>query len=57
MKSETLIYDGGVTLLFEHSTSRASEIEHFETFSRLRENQLTPRFFIKFSLLLFSLIS
>ena len=31
----------GVTLLFEHSPSRGSEIEHFEMFSHLRENQLT----------------
>ena len=29
-----------VTLLFEHSSSRASEIEHFEIFSHPRENQL-----------------
>ena len=28
-----------VTLLFEHSPSRVSEIEHFEIFSCLRENQ------------------
>ena len=28
----------GVTLLFEHSPSRASEIDHIEIFSRLWEN-------------------
>ena len=27
--------DSVATLLFEHSPSQASEIEHFETFSRL----------------------
>ena len=36
-----------VTLIFEHSSSRASEIEHFEIFSRPRENQLARRFFLK----------
>ena len=36
----------GVTLLFEHLPSWASEIEHFEIFSRPRENQLARRFFI-----------
>ena len=36
----------GVTLLFEHSPSRVSEIEHFEIFSRPRENQLARRFFV-----------
>ena len=30
----------GVTLLFEHSPSRASEIDYFEIFSRPLENQL-----------------
>ena len=30
----------GVTLLFEHSTSRASELEHLEIFSCLQGNQL-----------------
>ena len=30
----------GVTLLFEHSPSWASEIDYFEIFSRPRENQL-----------------
>ena len=39
----------GVTLGFEHSPSRASEIEYFEIFSRPRENQLAPRFFVKFN--------
>ena len=29
-----------VTLLFENSPSWASEIDYFEIFSRLRENQL-----------------
>ena len=46
----------GVTLLFEHSPSRSSEIEHFEIFSRPRENQLAWHFFVKFNLLLFFLI-
>ena len=32
--------NSGVTLLFEHSPSRATEIDYFEIFSRLRENQL-----------------
>ena len=30
----------GVTLLFEHSPSRVSEIKHFEIFHHLRENKL-----------------
>ena len=47
----------GVNLLFEHSPSRTSEIEHFEIFTRPRENQLTRQFFIKFNSLLFFLIS
>ena len=47
----------GITLLFEHSRRRASEIEDFEIFSRLRENQLPQQFFIKFNLLLLFLIS
>ena len=47
----------GVTLLFKHSPSRASEIEHFEIFSRPREYQLARQFFVKFNLLLFFLIS
>ena len=47
----------GVTLLFEHSPSRACEIDYFEIFSRLRENQLARRFVVKFSLLLLFLIS
>ena len=41
----------GVTLLFEHSPSRSSEIEHFEILSRPRENQLARHFFVKFNLL------
>ena len=45
-----------VTLLFERSPSRASEIDYFEVFTRLRENQLTRRFVVKFKLLLFFLI-
>ena len=32
--------NSSVTLLFEHSSSRASAIDYFEIFSRLRENQL-----------------
>ena len=47
----------GVTLLFEHSASRACEIDYFEIFSRLRENQLARRFVVKFNLLLLFLIS
>ena len=34
------IYTSGATYLFEHLPSRTSEIEHFEIFSRLQENQL-----------------
>ena len=34
------IHTSGVTYLFEHSPSRASEIEHFEIFSFRQENQL-----------------
>ena len=41
-----------VTLLFEHLPG---EIEHFETFSHLQENQLVQWFFIKYILLLFFL--
>ena len=33
-------YTSGVTFLFEHSRSQASEIEHFKVFSRPQENQL-----------------
>ena len=47
----------GVTLRFEHSSSRVSEIEHFQIFYRPRENRLVRRFFVKFNLLLFFLIS
>ena len=36
-------YTSGATYLFEHSPSRASEIEHFEIFSRARDNQLARR--------------
>ena len=32
--------NSGVTLLFEHSPSRAGEIDYFEIFSHPRENQL-----------------
>ena len=42
---------------FEHLPSLVSEIDHFEIFSRPRENQLTQQFFLKFNLLLFFLIS
>ena len=53
---ETCFYHtSGVTLLFEHSPSRASEIEHFGIFTRLQENQLTRQFFVKSNLLLFFL--
>ena len=47
----------GVTLLFEHSPSRGSEIDCFEIFIRSRQNQLARRFFVKFNLPLFFLIS
>ena len=40
MRLSVSLYSG-VTLLFEHSPSRASEIEHSEIFSRPQENQLT----------------
>ena len=46
----------GVILLFEHSSSRASEIDYFNILSRPRENQLDRRFVVKFNLLLFFLI-
>ena len=49
--------NSGVTLLFEHLPSGASEIEHFKVFSCRRENQLARRFFVRFNLLLFFLIS
>ena len=32
--------NSGLTLLFEHSPSRASEIDFFDIFSRPQENQL-----------------
>ena len=47
----------GVTLIFDHLPSRASEIEHSAIFSRSRENKLAQRFFVKFNLLLFFVIS
>ena len=47
----------GVTLLFVHLPSRVSEIDHFEIFSCLQENQLAQWFFVKFNLLLLFLIS
>ena len=34
------IYTSGVTYFFEHSPSRASEIEHFEIFSHPQKNQV-----------------
>ena len=47
-------------LMFEqdqvHSSSRVSEIEHPEIFSRPQENQLTLRLFVKFNFILFFLI-
>ena len=46
-----------VTFIFEHFPSRTSKIGHFKIFSHPRENQLTRRFFVKFNLLLFFLIS
>ena len=36
-------YTSGVTYLFEHSPNQASEIDHFEIFSRPRENQLARK--------------
>ena len=41
------MFNSAITLLFEHSPSRAGEIEHFGIFSRLQENQLAQQFFIK----------
>ena len=38
----------GATLLFEHSPSRANEIDYFDIFSRPRENKVTRRFFLRF---------
>ena len=49
--------DNSINLLFGHLSSWASEVEYFEIFSCLQENQLTQRFFAKFNLLLFFLIS
>ena len=42
-----------VTLRFELSPSRASDIDYFEVFSRPRESQLARRFFVEFNLLFF----
>ena len=50
-------YTSGVTYLFEHSPSQASEIEYFEIFSRLQENQLARQSVgLLFCYSLFSLI-
>ena len=46
----------GVTLRFEHSPSQASEIEYFEIFSCLQQNQPPWQFSVKFNLLLLFLI-
>ena len=56
-KDKAVHCDSGVTLLFEHSPCRASEIEHSEILRRPRENELARRFFEKFNLLVFCLIS
>ena len=42
-----LYIDSGVTLLFEHSPSRMSEIEHIEIFSCPGENQFTQRLLVE----------
>ena len=55
--SGIVILVSGVTLLFGHLPSRASEIEHFKIFSLLQENQFARRFLVKFNLLLLFLIS
>ena len=55
--SSNIIPASGVILLFGLLPSQASDIEHFNTFSRPRENQLARWFFVKISLLLFFLIS
>ena len=47
------ITDSGVTLLLEHSPSRASDINYFKNFSHPRESQLN----VTFNLLLFFLVS
>ena len=57
IKKMFMMKDSVVTLLFEHSLSWASEIEHCEIFSHPQENQLARQFFVKFNLLLFFLIS
>ena len=49
--------NSGITLLFEHSSSRASEVKHFEIITHPQDNQLALQFFVKFNLLLFFLIS
>ena len=43
-------HNTAVTLLFEHLPSRGSEIQYFEIFSHLWENQLAQLFFAKISL-------
>ena len=49
--------NSGAFLIFEHSPSRASEIDYFEIFSRLQENQLARWFVVKSNLLLLFFIS
>ena len=49
--------NSGITLLFEHLSSRASEVKHFEIITHPQENQHAWQFFVKFNLLLFFLIS
>ena len=44
-------------LVFEHSPSHPSEIEHFEIFSHPQENKLAQRFFVIVHLLFFFLIA
>ena len=45
--------NSGVTLLFEHSPSQASEIDYTKIFSRPRENQFAQWFSVKFNFPLF----
>ena len=47
------VYCSGVTLLFGHSPSWVSGIQHSEIFSVLWENKLAQWFFAKFNFLLF----
>ena len=54
---KALIIHSGVILLFEYSTSWASEVDHFGIFSCPQENQVTRQFYLKFNFLLFFLIS